>query len=161
MQTICLANQRFRNARAKLRKIFSFGREAPVQFGSVTVWGWKGSSGSGFRFWRFLCKRGFSVFQYSLTGRDGSGFGSWKTVPAVPVPLSVSGKTVPTVPVSGSGSVPEPPCFGRGVRFFLVSDFQGRKSAGIARSSGAAAQASISTPDYASNWGPASCRVLS
>ena len=52
-------------------------------------------------------------FQYSLTGKDGSGsgFGSWKTVPAVPVPLSVSGKTVPTVPVPGSGSVPEPPCF--------------------------------------------------
>ena len=47
-----------------------------------------------------------SVFQYSLTGREGSGFGSWKTVPAVPVLLSVSGKTVPTVPVSGSGSVP-------------------------------------------------------
>ena len=38
----------------------------------------------------------FSVFQYSLTGKDGSGsgFGSWKTVPVVPVPLSVSGKTV-------------------------------------------------------------------
>ena len=36
----------------------------------------------------------FSLFQYSLTGKDGSGsgFGSWKTVPAVPVPLSVSGK---------------------------------------------------------------------
>ena len=50
---------------------------------------------------------GFSVFQCSLTGKDG--FGSWKTVPAVPVPLSVSGKTVLTVPVSGSGSVPEPP----------------------------------------------------
>ena len=35
-----------------------------------------------------------SVFQYSLAGRDGSGsgFGSWKTVPAVRVPLSVSGK---------------------------------------------------------------------
>ena len=51
------------------------------------------------------------ILQYSLTGKDGSGsgFGSWKTVPAVPVPLSVSGKTVPTVPVSGSGSVPEPP----------------------------------------------------
>ena len=32
--------------------------------------------------------QGFFVFQYSLTGRDGSGFGSWKTVPAVPVPLS-------------------------------------------------------------------------
>ena len=29
---------------------------------------------------------------------------------AVPVLVSVSGKTVPTVPVSGSGSVPEPPC---------------------------------------------------
>ena len=81
------------------------------RFGSVTVWGWSGSSGSGFRFRRFLCKKGFSLFQYSLTGKDGSGsgFGSWKTVPAVErVPLSVSGKTVPTVPVPGSGSVPEP-----------------------------------------------------
>ena len=57
-----------------------------------------------------LQKKGFSVFQYSLTGKHGSGFGSWKTLPAVPVPLSFSGKTVPTVPVSGSGSVPEPPC---------------------------------------------------
>ena len=49
------------------------------------------------------------MFQYSLTGRDGSGsgFGSWKTVPAVPVPLSVSGKTVP---VSGSGSAHSAPC---------------------------------------------------
>ena len=36
--------------------------------------------------------------------------GSWKTVPAVPVPHSVPAKTVPTVPVSGSGSVPGPPC---------------------------------------------------
>ena len=37
------------------------------------------------------------MFQQSSTGKDGSGsgFGSWKTVPAVPVPLSVSGKTVP------------------------------------------------------------------
>ena len=51
------------------------------------------------------------MFQYSSTGRAGSGFGSWKTVLAVPVPLSVLGKTVPTVPVSGSSSVPEPPCF--------------------------------------------------
>ena len=41
--------------------------------------------------------------QFNSKGRFGSGFGSWKTVPAVPVPLSVSGKTVPTVPVSGSG----------------------------------------------------------
>ena len=47
--------------------------------------------------------------EYSSTGKDGSGFGSWKTVLAVPVPLSVSGKTVPTVLVPGSGSVPEPP----------------------------------------------------
>ena len=55
------------------------------RFGSVrpvTVRGWNGSSGSGFRFWRFLCKKVFSVFQYSLTGKDGSGsgFGSWKMV---------------------------------------------------------------------------------
>ena len=50
------------------------------------------------------------MFQYSLTGKDGCGFGSWKTVPAVPVLLSVSGKTVPTVPVSGSSSVPQLPC---------------------------------------------------
>ena len=57
-----------------------------------------------------LQKGVFCVFQDSLTGKNGSGSGSWKTVPAVPVPLSVSGKTVPTVPVSGSGSVPEPPC---------------------------------------------------
>ena len=49
------------------------------------------------------------MFQYIFKGKDGSGsgFGSWKTVRAVP---AVSGKTVPTVPVSGSGSVPEPPC---------------------------------------------------
>ena len=41
------------------------------------------------------------MFPYSLTGKEGSGsgFGSWKTVPVVPVPRSVSGKTVPTVPV--------------------------------------------------------------
>ena len=82
------------------------------RFGSVTGRGWNGSSGSGFRFWRFLCKTRFLSFQHSLTGKDGSGsgFGSWKRVSAVPVPLSVSGKTVPTVPVPGSGSVPEPPC---------------------------------------------------
>ena len=87
---------------------------APVRFGPVTVRGWNGSSGSGFWFRRFLCKKRFffSVFQHSLTGKDGSGsgFGSWKTVPPVPVPLSASGKMVPTVPVPGSSSVPEPPC---------------------------------------------------
>ena len=50
------------------------------------------------------------MFQYSLAQiEDGSGSGSWKTVPAVPVPRSVPGKTVPMVPVSGSGSVPGPP----------------------------------------------------
>ena len=58
-------------------------REVPVRFGSVTVWEGNGSSGSGFRFWRFLCKKGLSVFQFSLTGKDGSSssFGSWTTVP--------------------------------------------------------------------------------
>ena len=85
---------------------------APVRFGSVTVWGWKGSIGSG----GSSTKRVFSVFQYIFKGKDGSGsgFGTWKTVPAVPVPLSVSGKTVLTVPVSGSGSAPEPPCHNSG-----------------------------------------------
>ena len=58
------------------------------RFGSVTVWRWNCSSGPGFRFPAIpLQKRFFfffSVFQYSLTGKDGSGsgFGSWKTVPA-------------------------------------------------------------------------------
>ena len=32
----------------------TFYRVAPVRFDSVTVWEWKGSSGSGFRFRRFL-----------------------------------------------------------------------------------------------------------
>ena len=82
--------------------------------GSVTKWGLRGHLASrpqgpstevqNAGLLRF-CKKGFPVSQYSLTGKDGSGFGSWKTVPAVPVPLSVSGKTVPTV----AGSVPEPP----------------------------------------------------
>ena len=87
---------------------------------AVPVFGSGGSS----------AKMGFSAFQYSLRGKNGSGsgFGSWKTVLAtggctcvrrlcrqktvlaVPVLPSVSGKTVPTVPVPGSGSVPEPPC---------------------------------------------------
>ena len=54
----------------------------------------------------FVC----ASVQFHRKRRFRFRFGSWKTVPAVPVPLSVSGKTVPTVPVSGSGSVPEPPC---------------------------------------------------
>ena len=67
---------------------------------AVPVFGSGGSS----------AKKGFSVAQYSLTGKDGSGFGSWKTVPAVPArPAFSFRKTVPRVPVSGSGSVPEPP----------------------------------------------------
>ena len=91
----------FRPPNSYLRK----AREAPVRFG----YGLGMERFKRFRFSvpvRFLCKKGFSVCQYSLTGKDGSGsgFGSWKTVPAVPVPLSVSGKTVPAVPVSGSGS---------------------------------------------------------
>ena len=60
------------------------------------------------RFAPNLCKplpQNFCVFQYSLTGKDESGFSSWKTAPAVPVRLWVSGKTVPTVPVSGSGTL--------------------------------------------------------
>ena len=46
------------------------------------------------------------------TQRDGSGsgFGSRKTVATVPAPLSLPEETGQMVPVSGSGSVPEPPC---------------------------------------------------
>ena len=48
----------------------------------------------------------FSV-SVRINNMDGSGFGSWKTVP---VPLSVPGKTAPTVPVFGSGSILAPAC---------------------------------------------------
>ena len=33
------------------------------RFGSATVWGWNGSSCSGFRFRRYLCKKGFLCFR--------------------------------------------------------------------------------------------------
>ena len=53
--------------------------------------------------------------QHSLRRWHGScsGFGSCKTVPIVPVLISVPGrslKRVPMVPVSGSGAVPAPSC---------------------------------------------------
>ena len=56
-------------------------------------------------------RRGFLCVSVQFHREDGSGsgFGSWKTVPAVPVRRSVPAKTVPAVPVSGSGSVPGPP----------------------------------------------------
>ena len=65
-------------------------REAPDRFGSVTVWGWNGSSGSGFRFRRFLFKKGswwtfriFSIFSAQGSprcreGRGGTAF-HWKS----------------------------------------------------------------------------------
>ena len=58
-------------------------------------------------------RRGFLCVSVQLHREDGSGsgFGSWKTVPAVSVQRSVPAKTVPAVPVSGSGSVPGPPCY--------------------------------------------------
>ena len=106
-----------RNVKIKQNLSWSYSQGGPgsVQFGY----------GLGLeRFERFR----FSVpavplqkgLQYSFTGRggSGSGFGSWRTVPAVPVPLSVSGKTVLTVQVSGSSSVLEPTCT-FGLRNFL------------------------------------------
>ena len=56
-------------------------------------------------------RRGFLCVSVQFHSEDGSGSGSgsWKTVPAVPVRRSVPAKTVPAVPVSGSGSVPGPP----------------------------------------------------
>ena len=50
------------------------------RFGSVAVWGWNGSSGSGFRFRRFLCKKGFLYFSTVQQERT------------VPVSVSVPGK---------------------------------------------------------------------
>ena len=50
------------------------------------------------------------VFEVSVQFNRKGRFRFLKTVTAVPVPLSVSGKTVPTVPVSGPGSVPGPSC---------------------------------------------------
>ena len=53
-------------------------------------------------------RRGFLCVSVQCNREDGSGsgLGSWKTVPAVPVPRWVPEKTVATVPVSGSASVP-------------------------------------------------------
>ena len=62
---------------------------------AVPVFGFGGSSGEG-----------FPALQYRLSERDGSGFGSWNTVLAVPVPVSVPAwKTVLAVLVPVS--VPE------------------------------------------------------
>ena len=72
------------------------------RFGSVTVRGWNGSSGSEFWVRRFLCEKGFSVFQYIFKGKDGSGFGHPQTCVYPDVCLGiahVSGKT----PLSGQG----------------------------------------------------------
>ena len=63
--------------------------------------------------------------QFHREDSSGSGFGSWKTVPAVPVRCSVPAKTVPAVPVSGSGSVPGPPCI------FLFICMGGQRAEGI------------------------------
>ena len=88
----------------------------PMQGGPGSVRFGYGSGVERFERFRFSVpavpqQKRFSVFRYSLTGKDGSGsgFGSWKTVPAVPVPLSVLGKTVPTVPVPGSTLLLNPP----------------------------------------------------
>ena len=99
----------------KLELMPAQNREAPVRFSSVTVRGWNSSSSSGFRFRRFLCKRGFSAFQYSLTGKDGSGFGFLENGSGGSA--FGFGKAVLTVPVPGSGSVPEPPCQNHSVTF--------------------------------------------
>ena len=50
-------------------------------------------------------QKGFFCISVQFKRRGRFRFQFLETVPAVPVPLSVSGKTVPTVPVSGSGSV--------------------------------------------------------
>ena len=86
------------------------------QSGPGSVWFGYGLGVERFDRFRFSVpavplQKGFSVFQYIFKGKDGSGsgFGYWKTVPAVPVPLSVSGKTVLTVPVSRSATFTQAP----------------------------------------------------
>ena len=51
IQTLCRTKKRANERKRKSAK----GRVAPVRFSSVTVtvWGWKGSTGSGFRWRRF------------------------------------------------------------------------------------------------------------
>ena len=95
------------NFKASVKVIWKYQLQSTSQGGPGSVrfgYGFRGGTvravpvfGSG----GSSAKKVFSVFQHSLTGKDGSSssFGSWKAVPAVPVPLSVSGKTVPTVPV--------------------------------------------------------------
>ena len=58
------------------------------------------SSGSGFRSGGFGI-RAFLRYSAVLTERhgSGSGFGSWKTLPAVPVSLSAPGRNISDVPV--------------------------------------------------------------
>ena len=76
-----------------------------ANFVSVTVRAWNGSSGSGFRFRRFLLEKGFLHISVQFKGMARFWFRFLKkTVPMVPV--SDPGKTVPTVPVSSSGLVP-------------------------------------------------------
>ena len=66
---------------------------------------------------------------------EGSGFGSWKTIPAVPVPRSVPAKTVPTVPVSGSGSVPGPAPAANNSRMGPWLDLHSRRAELLSQSS--------------------------
>ena len=63
-------------------------RVAPVRFGSVTVWGWNGSSSSGFLVPAVPLRRGFLCVSAQLHREDGS----WKTVPSVSVRRSVPAK---------------------------------------------------------------------
>ena len=80
------------------------GAVAPVRFGLVVFYAWDGSSGSGFQFRRFLAGKGFLLY-YNTDSTDrngsGSGFGSCKTVPTVPVPQAF--QFLPTKCSDGSG----------------------------------------------------------
>ena len=82
-----LQSEHASDCECSLRWNFRENREAPVRFGY-------GFGMERFKRFRFSVlavplQKGFSVFQCILTGKDGSGsgFGAWKTVPAVPVPL--------------------------------------------------------------------------
>ena len=97
--------------------------------GSVTVRARDGSSGSGFRFGRFLRKKAFSVVLSHFNRGCVSGFGCWKTVPRGPIPLALAFRfqfgSCPTLKLSatfdlGAGRVASFEPLGWGTQEFLL-----------------------------------------
>ena len=78
---------------------------APVRFGSVYGLGTERFERFRFSVPAVPIRRGFLCVSVQFHREDGSssGFGFWKTVPAVPVLHSVPAETVPTALLDRSG----------------------------------------------------------